>query len=120
MRRPTITASSNAPPRISSKRIFGLANPLGAVSSILTGTCGTLAAFSSPTSISMLIVTSLRVNLFHAADRAGQIGARLIEAEQRGDLVVIGARQRILRLDHFDVVGHAGLEAVAGLIDFLL
>src|SRR5262249_40579129 len=60
----------------------------------------------------------LRVNPFHLSDGAGKIGACLIEAVQRGDLVVVGAGQGVLRLNDFDVVGHAGLEAVAGLIDF--
>ncbi len=35
-------------------------------------------------------------------------------------MIVVGARQSVLGADHFDVVGYARLEAVAGLGDFLL
>jgi hypothetical protein len=50
----------------------------------------------------------------------GQVGAGLVIAIEGGDLVVVGAGQLVLRGDDFDVVGDAGLEAVARLFDFLL
>src|SRR5690242_8294496 len=115
-------ATSTTPPAIRPRRSFGFFNPFGGSSSgsSSTGRLLTRAAFSSPTSISTLIASSLCVNLFHLADRAGQIRACLVEAEQRRNLVVIRPRERILRLNHFNVVRHARLEAVARLIDFFL
>src|SRR2546429_1129194 len=82
---------------------------------------GALAAFSSPTSISTLIAppVSLGVNFFHLPDRSRQIRSRLIEPVKRRDLIVVRAGQRILRLDHLNVVRHARFEAVACLIDLL-
>ena len=75
-------------------------------------------AFSGPTSISMLIVPSLRVNLFHLSNRTRIVRARLIETVKRRNLIVVRARQRILRLDHFNIVRHTRLEAVPRLIHF--
>jgi len=57
--------------------------------------------------------------LFHLPDRPRQVRARLVEAIQRRDLVVVRARQRILGLNHFDVVRHSRLETVPRLIHFL-
>src|SRR5258708_1085915 len=81
-------------------------------------TRGTFVAFSSPTSISTLIVPShsLRVHPFHLPQRPRQVRTRLIEAVQRRNLVVVRARQRILRLDHFNIVRHPRIEAVPRLI----
>ena len=59
------------------------------------------------------------VERLHLSDGVGQVGARLVVAVERADLVVVGARQLVLGGDHFDVVGHAGLEAVARLVHFL-
>src|SRR5882724_1302924 len=64
------------------------------------------------------VLLLLRVNLFHLPDSARVIRSRLIEAVQRDDLIVIRARQRILRLNHFNVVRHARLKAVPRLIHF--
>ena len=80
----------------------------------------TFAAFSNPTSISMLIVPSLRVNFFHLPGRTRKVRARLVKSVQRRNLVVVRSRQRILRLNHFNVVRHTRLEAVPRLIHFLL
>src|ERR1017187_662632 len=57
-----------------------------------------------------------RLQLAHAVR---QVRPRLVIAIQGGDLVVAGARQPVLRLNHFHVVGHARLKAVAGLLHFL-
>src|ERR1035441_6674619 len=59
------------------------------------------------------------VERLHLADAARQVGPRLVIAVQSRDLVVAGARQSVLRLNHFHVVGHARLKAVAGLFHFL-
>src|ERR1017187_1178726 len=59
------------------------------------------------------------VERLHLADAVRQIGAGLVIAVQGGDLVVGGAGQAVLRLNHFHVVGDAGLKAVAGLFHFL-
>src|SRR6202163_4109890 len=80
----------------------------------------TFAAFSSPTSISTLIVSSFRVSHFHLPYRTGEVGAGLIEAVQCGNLVVVGAGKRILRGNHFNIVCHASSEAVARLVHFFL
>ena len=45
---------------------------------------------------------------------------RQIVGIQRGDQTVIGARDRLLRLHDFDVVGHAGREPVARLRERLI
>src|ERR1700731_4674253 len=105
------TASNRTtPPATSNRRTLGFFSPLGGSSrrSSSPSAGRTFAAFSSPTSISTLIVSSvlLRVNPFHLPDRARQVRARLVEAIKRRNLVVIGARQRILRLNDFNVVGH--------------
>src|ERR1700730_15514069 len=115
-----IAASTSAPARNNRRLSFGFASPFGGSSKGSSSvTRGTVVAFSSPTSISMLIVPSLRVHLFHLTDGPCQIRPRLVEAIQRCDLVVVCARQRILRLDHFDVVGHPGLQTVALLVHLL-
>src|SRR5207245_11325726 len=105
---PAIVART-APPAASSNRfVFGLARPFGVSSRDSSSvTLGTLTAFSNPTSISMLIVppASLRVNPFHLPDRPCKLRSRLVEALQRRSLVIVRARQRVLRLDDFDVVG---------------
>src|SRR5713226_5852371 len=120
---PTMPSSTTAPPPISSRLTFGFANPFGVSSSRNSSSVirGAFVAFSSPTSISMLIVPPLLlcVNLFHLPDRPRQVRARLVEAIQRRDLVVVRARQRILGLNHFDVVRHSRLETVSRLIHFL-
>src|ERR1035441_8668038 len=61
----------------------------------------------------------LGVERLHLADAVRQVCPRLIKAVQGGDLVVAGARQPVLRLNHFHVVGDARLKAVAGLFHFL-
>src|ERR1035441_1112022 len=62
----------------------------------------------------------LGVHGLHLADGVRQVGAGLVITIEGGDLVVAGAGQLVLGGNDFDVVGHAGLEAVAGLYDFLL
>src|ERR1035441_114833 len=54
------------------------------------------------------------VERLHLAHGARQVCPRLVIAVQGRDLVVAGARQSVLRLNHFHVVGHARLKAVAG------
>src|SRR5712664_1479326 len=121
---PTIAASATTPPAKSSRFTLGFANPFGVSSSRNSSSVirGALAAFSSPTSISMLIFPprSLGVNLFHLPDCAREVRARLVEAVQGHNLIVVGTRQRILRLNHFDVVCHPRFEPVARLIHFFL
>src|SRR5580700_1650542 len=70
-----------------------------------------IGGFDSSSSVSVLRVSfSLGIERLHLSGCAGQVRARLVVAVKRGDLIVVGARQRILRLDQFDVVGHAGRE----------
>ena len=64
-------------------------------------------------------MSSFRVGLFHLSDGTCIVRASLVEAVQRGDLIVVGPGKRILGLNHFNVVGHAGLKTVAGLINFI-
>src|SRR5215470_12858839 len=114
-------AASTAPAPNRIRFVFGLARPLGGSSKSSSSVIfGTLAAFSNPTSISMLIVSpvSLGVNFFHLPNGPCKIRPRLIEPVERGNLVVVRARERILRLNNLDVVGHSGLEPVARLIHF--
>src|ERR1035438_10184637 len=59
------------------------------------------------------------VDRLHLPNAVRQVRARLVIAVQGRDLVVAGARQPVLRLDHFHVVGHARLKAVARLFHFL-
>src|ERR1039458_2036327 len=59
------------------------------------------------------------VDSLHLPDAVRQVRARLVIAVQGRDLVVAGARQPVLRLNHFHVVGHARLKAVARLFHFL-
>src|ERR1035438_6174770 len=59
------------------------------------------------------------VDRLHLTDAVRQVRARLVVAVQGRDLVVAGARQSVLRLNHLHVVGHARLKAVAGLFHFL-
>src|ERR1700743_1217593 len=117
-----IRASATTPPISKNRRTFGLASPffgsstgksLSVVDSVFVR-----VGFSTCSSMSPLIAPSLGVNLFHLADRSRQVRSRLIEPVQRRDLVVVGACQGILRLDHFDVVRHARTKAVACLIHF--
>src|SRR6516225_2567406 len=105
------------PAMIRMRRTFGLTIPVGARSSLPVSVGGTLTlvAFSSPTSISTLIESSLRVRLFHLPHRA-----RLVEAVQSDNLVVVGACQGVLRLNDLDVVGYPGVEPVARLHHFFL
>ncbi len=49
-----------------------------------------------------------------------EVGARLVVAVQGRNLVVVGAGQLVLRRNHFDIVGHAGLKAVARLRHFFV
>src|SRR6266581_48383 len=118
--KPLIAASTTAPLEYSRRLILGFASPFGVSSSPSSSSVirGTLAAFSNPTSISTLIAPplSLRVNLFHLPDAPRKVRARLVEPVQRRNLVVVRPRQRILCLDHFDVVRHSRFEAVARLI----
>src|SRR5947209_6030177 len=113
-------ATSTIPPTISPKRSFGFFRPFGGSpnGSSSVGRFLTLAAFPKPTSISTLIASSLCVNLFHLSGRPSQICACLVEAVQRRNLVIVRPSQRILRLNHFNVVGDTCSEAVARLIDF--
>src|SRR5271157_3873843 len=60
------------------------------------------------------------IQRLHLAGGVGEIGAGLIVAVKGADLVIVGAAQGVLGGDDLDVVGHAGLEAVAGLLDLLL
>src|SRR5581483_7875998 len=115
-------ASSTPPPRISKRRNFALDAIFGVSSPNGTSTSGlTFAAFSSPTSISMLIPrSSLRVNLFHLPDRSRVICARLVQSVQRSNLFVVRTRQRILRLNYLDVVRHACFEAISRLVHLFL
>src|ERR1017187_9858778 len=59
------------------------------------------------------------VDRLHLPDAVRQVRTRLVVAVQGRDLVVAGARQSVLRLNHLHVVGHARLKAVAGLFHFL-
>src|SRR5260370_42684155 len=59
------------------------------------------------------------VEHLHLADTARQVCPCLVIAVQGGDLIVAGAREAVLRLNHFHVVGNARLKAVAGLFHFL-
>src|ERR1017187_4824072 len=59
------------------------------------------------------------VDRLHLPDAVRQVRPRLVIAVQGRDLVIAGARQPVLRLNHFHVVGDAGLKAVAGLFHFL-
>src|SRR5580698_4504633 len=101
-----ISASATTPPISRNRRTFGLASPFFGSSignSLSAGSVFVRAGLSTCSSMSTLIAPSLGVNLFHLADRSRQVRSRLIEPVQRRDLVVVGARQGILRLDHFDV-----------------
>src|SRR5271165_3524785 len=108
------------PPTIKRMRSLGLTSLSEERSSFCSSGLGTLtfAAFSSPTSISTLIISSLRVGLFHLSNGTREVSSCLVKAVECGNLVVVGAGQRILRLNDFNVVGDAGAEAVASLIDF--
>src|SRR4051812_1895248 len=93
--------------------------------------CGsaTLATLVSSTSMNVASMTVramihgliglFRVEQLHLPGGVRDRGARLVVPIERGDLVVTGAGKLVLRLNHFDVVGDAGLEAVAGLLDLL-
>src|SRR5208283_5855690 len=109
---------------ISRRRVLGLRRPSGLRLGLRGSAGGTLtfAAFSSPTSISTLIVSSslLRVRLFHLPNRTREVRASLVEPVERQDLVVVGTRQGILGGNHFDVVGYPGLETIASLADLFL
>src|ERR1035437_5034744 len=59
------------------------------------------------------------VNRLHLPDAVRQVRPRLVITVQRRDLVVAGARQPVLRLNHFHVVGHTRLKAVAPVFHFL-
>src|SRR5271157_2846661 len=50
------------------------------------------------------------VRRLHLPHGVRHVRARLVEPVQRRDLVVGGAGERILRRNHFDIVGHARLE----------
>src|SRR6516164_4754330 len=110
------------PAMIRMRRTFGLTIPVGVRSSLPVSVGGTLTlvAFSSPTSISTLIESSLRVRLFHLPHRACIVRARLVEAVQSDNLVVVGACQGVLRLNDLNVVGYPGVEPVARLHHFFL
>src|SRR5229473_2053527 len=121
MKSPATAASTTAPPPIKSRRSLGFANPFaGSSSNSSSVTRGTLVAFSNPTSISTLIVPPdlLRINFFHLAYRTRQVRARLVKSVQRRNLVVVCARQRVLRLNHFDVVCDPRFKAVSRLVHF--
>src|SRR5271165_5856162 len=96
----------------------GFARPFGGSFLGSSNSKGMRVAVSSPTSISTLMVSSPGVQLFHLTDGPRIVGTRLIKAIQRGNLVVIGTRQGILRLNHFDIVGHARAKTVTRLIHF--
>src|SRR5215469_5763929 len=121
MNRPTSTAKSKPPAAIKARRTLGLLKGFGR-GSCFSGSCAgssTPAALSNSTSMSTLIVSSSRIGPFHLPNRAREVGASLIEAVKRGDLVVVGAGERILGRNNLDIVGNPGFEAVAGLVDFL-
>src|ERR1019366_7859900 len=59
------------------------------------------------------------VERLHLADAARQVGACLVIAVKGRDLVIAGARQPVLGLNHFHIVGHTRLKTVAGLVHFL-
>src|ERR1035438_6755992 len=60
----------------------------------------------------------LGVERLHLSHAVRQIRARLVVTVQGADLVVAGSGQLILSLNHFHIVGDAGLETVARLIHF--
>src|SRR6266513_239916 len=110
---PTIAASTTAPPAMISRLTLGFANPFGVSASNRSSVIrGAFAAFSKPTSISMLIVPPLLlcVNLFHLPSGACLIRPRQIEELQRRNLVDVRARQRVQGLKHFAVVRHGCFE----------
>src|SRR5580698_9553239 len=61
-----------------------------------------------------------RIHCFDFAGRPSQRGSRQIKLEQRGDLIVAGTRQCILRGDDFHVGGDAGGESALSLSHFIL
>src|SRR5208283_3960384 len=91
----------------------------------LPAMCGsaTFATLVSSTSMKVANITVkamihglmclLGVQRLHLPGGVRQIGTRLVIAVQRRNLVIVSARQFVLRVHHFDVIGHAGLEAVA-------
>src|SRR5690348_2255939 len=93
--------------------------------------CGsaTLATLVSSTSMKVASMTVMAmihgltclfcVHRLHLSGGVREAGARLVVTIERGDLVVAGPRQFVLRGDHFDVVRDAGLEPVARLLHFL-
>src|SRR5208283_3667583 len=109
------------PASIKPRRSWGLARGLAGGSGLgaSAGGTATFAAFSSPTSISTLIVSSLRVSLFHLSDGTCKVRPSLIKAIQRGNLVIVRSGQGILGGDHFNVVGDSGPETVTRLIHLL-
>src|SRR5215469_4903679 len=58
--------------------------------------------------------------LFRIADGAGQFNLRQVVGVKTGNIAFVGAGDRFLGLDHFEVVGHAGGKAVLGLSQGLL
>src|SRR5260370_21473764 len=100
--------------------------------------CGsaTLATLVSSTSIKVASITVMAmihglisgrdgmaglfsVEHLHLADTARQVCPCLVIAVQGGDLIVACAREALLRLNHFYVVGYARLKAVARPFHFL-
>src|ERR1017187_1025982 len=84
----------------------------------LTPRCQSIMGEAASGGFSRMAV-SAGVERLHLAGGVGQIGARLVVAVERGDLVIVGAGQLVLRGDDFNVVGDAGLETVACLFDLL-
>src|SRR5579871_2147574 len=130
MNSPAASTAAAAPPKIRALRSFDCGCAAASFSSSRSSSVLglTFVAFSKPTSISILIPGvlfkklsySLRVNFFHLPDSARIVRTRLVEPVQRNNLVVVRPRQRVLRLNHFNVVRHAGFEAVARLVHFFL
>jgi hypothetical protein len=66
------------------------------------------------------LVQLFRIDRFHLADGARQVGTSLIELVKRRDLIVTRAAQRVLRLDNFNIVGNSGGETISRLHNFFL
>src|ERR1035438_6234513 len=84
----------------------------------LTPRCQSIMGEAAAGGFSWMAV-SAGVERLHLAGGVGEIGARLVVPVERGDLVVVGSGQFVLRGEDFNIVGDAGLEAVARLFHFL-
>src|ERR1017187_2232461 len=103
---------------VSSTSIKVASMTVRAITQGLTPRCQSMAGEAAAGGFSGMAVL-LGVDRLHPAGGVGEIGARLVVAIERGDLVIVGAGQFVLRGDDFDIVGDAGLEAIARLFHFL-